>query len=340
MPFSSTGKAIGAVTELLHDQLQNSLIGFNLNVSVGRIELSTTGNPPTNPRLNLFLFEIHFDEYMKNTPIYEGQQPPIWLVLRYLLTAFDKDGESDSVDAHEFLGEGIKLIQNLNFKSLGNFANPALSNNPEELKVTFIESSYEFLSKIMQGSDEKYRLSVGFEIRPIMIASNQPPDYSPLVGIDYTKSPSNIIDKNGINIEISSFFGPTIMSISPTKFEVDSSFIIFGNNLVSDIVVTIGSIELQIISQRSNKIECLISQDIDKDGLIAAGSQPIRVIQNLKNGKKRSSNILVADLLPTLTTAQIVESSISTVDDPQTGIRKLYANIELNGVLLGRKKYR
>src|SRR6476661_512676 len=178
MPFSSTGNAIGAVTNLLHDQLQNSLIEFNLNVSVGRIEpfsSSSSAVPPTNPRLNLFLYEIHFDEYLKNTPIYEGQQPPIWLVLRYLLTAFDSYGESDNAEAHEFLGEGIRSIQNLNFNSLKNFADPALSNNPEELKVAFIESSYEFLSKLMQGSDEKYRLSVGFEIRPIMIASNQPP---------------------------------------------------------------------------------------------------------------------------------------------------------------------
>lgn len=336
MPLSDTGKAIGAVTKLLRDQLQNRLIGSNLDVTIGRTEPPTTG-ALRNPRLNLFLYETHFDEYMKNISLYEGQQPPLWLVLRYLLTAFDSSGESDTVEAHEHLGEGIRYLQGLNFLSLRNSLNPALNDNPEDLKITFIESSYEFLGKIMQGSEEKYRLSVSFEVRPIMIASAEPPTNSLLVGIDYTKKPFEIIDKKGIGIgiEVFPFLGPSIISISPAKFEVNSTLTIFGNNLDSDITVTMGLTELQIISQRPDKIECLIPGNIEDKKMISAGSQSICVVQNLKNSRKRSSNLLVGELLPTLTTATIITSSITPVNVPQTPI-KLYANIDLVGVLLGQ----
>ena len=32
---------------------------------------------------------------LRNMPLDEGQQPPLWLVLRFLMTAFDGDGKSD-----------------------------------------------------------------------------------------------------------------------------------------------------------------------------------------------------------------------------------------------------
>ena len=62
----------------------------------------------------------------------------------------------------------------------------ALENNPEPLKLTFDESSAELLSKIMQGTDERYRLSVAFQVRPVMIVPGSRRASSLLVGVDYT----------------------------------------------------------------------------------------------------------------------------------------------------------
>ena len=37
-------------------------------------------------------------------------------------------------------------------------------------------------------------LSICFEVRPVMIAPADPPNYSLLVGVDYTQDPVKIID--------------------------------------------------------------------------------------------------------------------------------------------------
>ena len=51
----------------------------------------------------------------------------------------------------------------------------ALENNPEPLKLSFEESGADLLSKIMQGGDERYRLSTAFQMRPVMIVPGSEP---------------------------------------------------------------------------------------------------------------------------------------------------------------------
>jgi len=43
------------------------------------------------------------------------------------------------------------------------------------MKITFDNATTELLSKVMQGTDEKYRFSAAFEVRPVMIAGTTPP---------------------------------------------------------------------------------------------------------------------------------------------------------------------
>src|SRR5712692_7682350 len=189
MALAKTGKAIGAVTDAISERLKSST---GLHISVGRPE--PPGNVGAGGRLNLFLYEAQFDASLKNVPLDEGQCPPLWLVLKYLLTAFDDDGKtSDTIGAYENLGEGIRALQELSLLPLTpGLPAPllkALSDNPEDLTITFDEASTDLLSKVMQGSDEKYRLSIGFQVRPVMIAAAELPSYSLLVGVDYTTVP-------------------------------------------------------------------------------------------------------------------------------------------------------
>src|SRR5437879_2840679 len=112
MTLAKTGGAIAAVTQTLRERL-TAFLGSAVNrVTVGRPE------PPSSAgesRLNLFLYEIHLDEHLRNESLDEGQPPPLWLVLRYLMTAFDEGGDSDSTDAHEILGEGMRALDALNY---------------------------------------------------------------------------------------------------------------------------------------------------------------------------------------------------------------------------------
>src|SRR4051812_9554477 len=112
MPLAETGGALGAVTEVLRARLLARLGAILTDVTVGRPEPNGLLN---NPRLNLFLFEIQFDGHLKNIALEDSGPSPLWLVARYLLTAFDEFGDSDSLEAHALLGEGIRALHELNF---------------------------------------------------------------------------------------------------------------------------------------------------------------------------------------------------------------------------------
>jgi|SRR5215212_75352 len=340
MTLLDTGKAIGEVTRMLRDQLTTRIAethGFaSIVVTVGRPTSQRRGAGSTGSRLNLFLYESHFDQFLKNFSPRENTSAPVWLVLKYLLTAFDEREESDSPEAHDLLGQGIQTLQAPGLLVLSESSHPPLMPNPEMLKITFEESPPDLLSKVMQGPDEKYRFSIGFEVRPVMIATQELPTISPLVGVDYSKSPVERIAEKGIRIPVISSMGPQITSIIPTKIEVNSTVSVFGENLdVSDLSVLFGSIQLPHISRGPAQLEFVIDGSIVKGDVISAGSQPISVVQTLSNGKQRSSNLSVFGLLPTLTGATIdsiqrVESTFSNSD--------VYGDIVLTGKLLGTDK--
>src|SRR5262245_18543768 len=182
MSLVDSGRAIGAVTRLLHDQLR--LRGFE--VSVGKPEDAALNNAES--KLNLFLYEVTIDGHLRNVRFGDAGPSPLWLVLKYLLTAYEAV-PSDSVAAHELLGRGLAALQNLSFLRLDTVdlnVRSALENNPEPLKLTFDAADVELLSKVMQGSEEHYRLSAAFQIRPVMIVPDEIPPASLLVGVDYT----------------------------------------------------------------------------------------------------------------------------------------------------------
>lgn len=335
MALADTSKAIGKVSKLLSEQLN---VKTGLNIAVGRP--GPAGNNPPNDTLNLFLYEAFFDPSLKNVALDEGLPTPLWLVLKYILTAFDDNGESDTELAHEYLGRGIQALQELSFLPLDNmtFSDPeiplALQDNPDTLKITFDETSAELLSKLMQGSDERYRFSIGFQVRPVMIATGEPSSYALLVGVDYTQVPTNIIGEDGIIIPVLPSMGPRISSVSPANFEVNDVLSIYGNDLdLSNLIVNLGPTELAITMQRPDKLECTVNGTIASGGVISAGSHSISVVQILPTGRRRSSNLLVGNLLPTLESVDVVPNTFAFSSLP-SATDKVFGEIELTGRLL------
>jgi hypothetical protein len=330
MALVDTGRAIGAVANLLISRLSSVA-----PVSVGRFEQA----PKDGPRLVLFLYESQFDATLRNYPLDEGQPPPLWLVLRFLMTAFDETGDSDSHDALEVLGRGLSALQRNSFLSLANETNPnilaPLADNPEDLKITFDEANSDLLSKLVSGADEKYRYAVGFQVRPVMIASGEPASYSLLVGVDYTTTPATTIAEKGIKLPVIPSMGPTISSIEPSKFEVDSVVTIKGTDLhLSGLSVSLGPIELPVISQTPDQLSFKVDSTIATGDVISPGSHAIAVVMTLETGRRRLSNALVGNLLPTLNSAAIAAGTL--VIDPGPP-RTAFATIDLVGVLLGKK---
>src|SRR5215213_767637 len=330
MALADTGKAISAVTDAVRDRLDKR---SGIAVTVGRPEQDQGNN-----RLNLFLYEIVFDASMKNLSLDEGQPPPLWLVLKYLMTAYDNDKESNSVKAHEFLGIGVRVLQGLNYLAKDMGPNPdyikALDTNPEELKITFDETPSDLVSKLMQGGgdSESYRVAVAFQIRPVLIAPEEPPSYSLLVGVDYTTPPTppTIIGETGIHIPILPSMGSAITKIEPPSFEAGDTVTVRGTDLhLANLSVRLGPVELPVITQRPDQLKVKVREELVTGDLISAGGQALTVVQTITPTRRRASNPLIGNLLPTVTSATILASV------PGTEAGTVAATIELRGLLLG-----
>lgn len=343
MSLVETAKAIRKVTDLLCFNLENLLkneYGIELNVKAGRPEPVVLDD--YKKRLNLFLFEASFDPSLKNVTIQEGFPEPLWLVLHFLLTAYDDGGDSDTPQSYEYLGEGIRGLQQLNFLKLSASAMAALSDNPEPLKITFNHASSELLSKLMQGSDEKYRFSMAFEVRPVMIATTQPPAGTLLVGIDYGKTPPQPIIKKekGVHIPVLPSMGPEITGVSPVKFEVNDTITITGNYFsLAGCSVLLGAAELEIADLTRDRLQVKVNGAVAAGTGISAGSLPLKVREQIGSGRFRSSALWAGSLLPTLDSAVIDAGTLALEAHPfEAGKQVIEVDLTLTGKLLGTDK--
>ena len=321
MAAADTSRAIGSVTLLLRDHL----IRRGFDVSVGRPEKAAAGG---GPKLNLFLYEVAFDANMRNVELRRGDPAPLWLVLKYLLTAFDVGEDSDSAAAHELLGGGVSLLHELSILPLVAPVIPsvqaALQDNPEALKLTFDVASSDLLSRIMQGSEESYRLSMAFEVGPVMIVPPSPNQSSLLVGIDYTTAPQTIIGREGVVIDVAPTMGPVLARIEPVAFEAGTTIELFGDDLHgANIEVALGEQQLTIVERRPERLRVTVEgtpgTPIASGATLSAGELAMTVRRRLSPTRVRSSNVQLGKLLPTVATANIVG-----------------ADLQITGRLLGR----
>ncbi len=328
MGLADTSRAIGAVSLALKERI-DSISG--ISVSVGRPSQPAS----SNPHLNLFLYEVSFDPYLKNTPLNEGERPPLWIVLKYLLTAFEAAEDSDSEKAHEHLGAALRAVNTNDLLKLDGLSAPtieALEPNPSALHVSFDESPPDLVAKLMQGPDDKIRLSACFQVRPVMIAPAEPGDYSLLVGIDYS-IPVPAPTEPYVGLDVIPSMGASLSEITPSGFEVGEEVTLRGTDMhLSNLSVSLGSVELPIVMQRPDELRFRVDPAIIAASGISAGSYPAKVVQALPGtGKKRKSNALIGNLVPTLNAATVVGAVTVNGGPPRTA----FATIDLTGVLVG-----
>lgn len=309
MALADSKQAIGAVTEALKNQLV-ARTGVT-TVDVGRPEAAAASS--NGPKLNLFLYQVDVDGHLRSHTLDEGQPAPLWMVLHYLLTAFDEGKESDSINAQRLLGEGMLALHEMNFLQP---TASALGDNPEPLKITFDTADTTLLSKIMQGGDEKYRLAAAFQVRPIMLVPATTPHYVLPVK---TVGPSG--DEG---VAVMPALGPRLLTIRPEKFALGAEVTITGRDVGGDIEeVQLGSFSYPVTAARDGEVRTVITA---RPGL-SAGSYPVRVMRRLRGDQKVASDTLLAHLLPTLTAAS--HGALSIKDG------KRYGDLDLSGNLLG-----
>lgn len=328
MALADTAQAIGAVSAALKERIDQI---STITTTVGRPSDSTS----SNPHLNLFLYEIGFDPHLKNTPLNEGEKPPLWIVLKYLLTAFESATDSDSEKAHLHLGAALRAVYTDDLLMLDGLSSTiinALGPNPSPLHVTFDESPSDLIAKLMEGPDDKVRLSACFQVRPVMIAAAEPGDFSLLVGVNYTKPPVALADPY-VGLDVLPSMGAHIDEISPVGFELGEEVTLRGTDMhLANLSVMLGPVELPVTMQQSDEIRFVVDPAIVPAATISAGSHPVMVVQALKGtGKKRKSNAVIGNLVPTLTSAAVSGSVTVNAGTPRTA----FATIDLAGVLLG-----
>src|SRR4051794_2038558 len=147
MSLAASNEAIGAVSELLKVRLAAET-GIN-SIAVGRPEdASKAAVAGGGGGFNLFLYRISIDANLRNRALDDGQAPPVWLSLFYLLTAFD-GADSDSTAAHRLLSRAMVVLNAMSIMR-PDPANIALASNPDPLRLTFDEADVDLLSKVMQ----------------------------------------------------------------------------------------------------------------------------------------------------------------------------------------------
>jgi hypothetical protein len=308
-----TQRAIGGVTRLLRDHL----IRRGFSVSVGKPEQATSND--ASAKLNLFLFETVFDPSLRNHRLDVDGPEPLWLVLRYLLTAFDDDEQSDSTDAHELLGRGLVALHELNFLRLDSAAEAsvrlALEHNPEPLKITFEESSPDLLSKLMQGTDETYRLSTAIQVRPVMLLPDDPPRSQLLVGINYMTDPAEEIGADAIGVEVIPSLGAHLDRVEPAVFEPGETITLYGADLhLNGLEAMIGEEPIRVTGQWPDRMTVEVettapgpggSGRIESGLGPSAGERPLKLRQQAAGGRYRSSNLITGHLRPILDTVTL-----------------------------------
>lgn len=315
-----TSRAIGAVTDLLADKLQQ-LTGI-ASVTSGRPE---PANGERHERINVFLYEATVDASLRSHAL-ASRPPPVWLALRYLVTAYDDSGESDTSDAHRILGKAIHALHGLSYlplDSAGHEDQVALRASPEPLKLSFLPAASDLLGKVMQGSDEKYRCSIAVEVRPVMIASAEPSEDALLVGHRYRGTDPRA---PGVHINLDPVPAPSLVRAEPARFEVPSPAVrLIGTGFGPGDTARLGPIEVPITG--TSAAPTVTFPDISTSG--GPGAWPLAVIRTTSTGRRRLSDPVVVRVLPTLLSA-----TITGAVPAESG--RVNLTLQLDGVLLGR----
>lgn len=312
MALGTTKDAIGAVTEMLQTKLTAKTGG--VTVSIGRPETAASSGAEGG-KLNLFLYHVEFDGHLKNYPLDQGQPAPLWMVLHYLMTAYDSSKDSDSIDAHKLLGQGLAALQELNYLRPGSAPSEApLLSNPEPLKITFDSADAELLSKLMQGGDEEYRVSAAFQIRPVLIAPEALPSYAPAVKTVGPPATPGVV--------VLPSMGPRLKSLKPERFEAGQTLTLTGLDLAGVDEVCIGE-GCYAVTPAGDEIAVTVPLATT----LSPGAYSITAVKILPSGRRFSSNALLGHLLPTLNS---VAPGPLTPSGPN-----LFGDLTLNGVRLG-----
>lgn len=176
--------AIAAVTATLRHLLTKGVNGANVTAR----PLDNARRDQNSLQLNLFLYQVLPDAAWRNRDMprqarpNETGQPPLPLVLYYLLTAYSND--EDDTAAHRLLGQAMSVLHD--HPLLGateiekvtaveaDLKTSDLHNQLERVRVTLQPLTFEEMSKLWTTFQTHYRVSAAYQVSVVLIESTRP----------------------------------------------------------------------------------------------------------------------------------------------------------------------
>jgi hypothetical protein len=156
-----------------------------VTVTVSHPDVKPT-TTPTGPRLNLFLYEIAHNPFLRNQEIAGPGgpgYPPLALELHYMLTCFPVITDDDQT-IHAVLGDAMRVLHDTpvlaasltrtrGFAAGDPLQDERLRDAYEQVKLSFHTQPFETATKIWSALNEPYRLSVTFAVSALQIESTR-----------------------------------------------------------------------------------------------------------------------------------------------------------------------
>ncbi len=195
----SASTAIGMVSA----SLRNLLVGEMHLSPAPDVTVLAPDESGSNRRINLFLYKLTENPYLKNqdfsvragTPN-QLVPPPLSLSLYYLLTSYaPNDPLTGNAIAHQILGEAMRVFYE-NPVVPATYLDPGLTSARERLQIASDKLDPEELSFIWTTFSQPFRLSVMYEVSTVQLDQSAPTE-RPLanrvrrVGIPDVRAPLN-----------------------------------------------------------------------------------------------------------------------------------------------------
>jgi len=183
----SNASAIAAVTLTLQ-----SILGDGVRADPNLNDTTVTVLPPdkargsnNNNQLNLFLYQLLPDAAWRNMNIPsqvangETGNPPLPLVMHYMLTSFGRDNDTNIPFGHYLLGQAMSVLFDHALLGADEIRNATavalpvsnLDKQVERVRITLQPLTLEEISKLWTGLATQYRLSVVYEVSVALIES-------------------------------------------------------------------------------------------------------------------------------------------------------------------------
>lgn len=152
------------------------------------VELNDLTDPiaTTPSRVTIFLYEVAEDPTVRNAPAIREtvggvdvlRRPPLPLVLRYLITAWNPDPATH----HTILG---RIAQVLNDRAVitGTDLAGSLQTGNEALRIRLLHPEIEERSRVWHAIQKPYRLSLYIEVRVVRVQSDETRGVTPVSSV-------------------------------------------------------------------------------------------------------------------------------------------------------------